>query len=332
VKTRGARRSSALALIGIGFGISGAFAYLAVRNVRFGQVWDGLASSNYWWTIPSIALLAASVVLRGIRWRFLFAAETRPPLRPVIEATIIGQLFNNILPARAGEPARIVALNQSARTSRPEAAATVIAERAYDVLALLVLLFVLLPWLPEVTWVRAAAILAAGLAAGLALAIAALALFGDRPFRFALRPLSRLPFVDIERTDRAAASFLRGSVSLRRLRLAVAAAVLTTACWVLLGLSAWTLMIGFDLHLSPLAGMLVIIALGLTSILPASPAGVGVFEAATLAVLRAYGIPKADALSYALVLHAVSFFPYIAAGAVVLHLHVASMRRSVRRT
>ena len=325
---RGRYRALRLGVIWLGFGLSGLFTYLAVRNVRFADVWAGLTASNYWWLVPALGWLAAAVLLRAVRWRYLFAAETRPPIGPVLRASIICQFFNNVLPARAGEAARVVALNQASGASRAETAATVVAERAFDVLGLLVLLFVLLPWLPKVTWVHAAAILAAGLSAGLVLAAGMLVLFGDRPFRAVLRPLSRLPFVDVERTERAATSFHRGSASLHRLRLAVLAFALTVVSWVLFGLSSWMLMVGFDLHLSPLAGLLVIVAVGLSSILPASPAGVGVFEAATLVALNAYDVPKADALSFALVLHAVNFFPYIAAGAVVLHQHAASLRRT----
>jgi uncharacterized membrane protein YbhN (UPF0104 family) len=47
---------------------------------------------------------------------------------------------------------------------------------------------------------------------------------------------------------------------------------------------------------------------------------VGVFEAAALVGLKAYGIEKADALSFAIVLHAVNFFPYVLAGGLVLLL------------
>jgi uncharacterized membrane protein YbhN (UPF0104 family) len=95
----------------------------------------------------------------------------------------------------------------------------------------------------------------------------------------------------------------------------------------LLALSAWMLMLGFDLGLSPLAGGLVIVAIGLSMILPSSPAAVGVFEAATLVALQAYGIPKSQGLSYALVLHAANFFPYIVAGLVVLRTHTIGLRQ-----
>src|SRR5439155_1217410 len=149
------------------------------------------------------------------------------PYGPVLSATVLGQFFNNVLPARAGEVARVIALHQSAGTSRAEAIVTVVVERLYDVLALLVMLFVLLPWLPRVAWVHTAAL----------------------------------------------------------------------------------------------------VAIGLSMILPSSPAAVGVFEAATLVALHVYGIPKSQGLSYALVLHAANFFPYIIAGLVVLRTHTLDLRQ-----
>jgi uncharacterized protein (TIRG00374 family) len=314
-------------LIALGLAVSAGFTYLALRDVHLGDVWQGLKESNYWWVIPSLALLAVSLVLRALRWQYLFPAATRPPFRPVLSATILGQFFNNVLPARAGEAARVIALNRSAGTSRAETVATVVVERLYDVLALLVTLFVLLPWLPHVTWVHAAAILAIVLVAGTAAGVVVLVRYGERPARFLLRPLARLPFVPLERTERAAAGLVRGAASLREPWLAVVALVLTTVSWILLGLSAWMLMLGFDLGLSPLAGGLVMIAVGLSLILPSSPAAVGVFETAALVALKAYGVPKSGALSYALVLHAVNFFPYVVAGAVVLQAHALSLRR-----
>ena len=324
---QGQRRWTKHALVAIGFAVSAIFTYLAVRDVRVREVWDGLRSSNYWWTIPTVALVAASLIVRAARWQYLFARESRPPLRPVVAATILGQFFNNVLPARAGEAARIIALNQSAGTSRAETAATVVVERAYDVLSLLVMLFVLVPWLPHVRWLHAAAILAVALTVGLVAAVVVLDRYGDRPFRYLMRPLAWLPFLSIERTERAAESLVRGAAALRQWRLVAVALTLTIVSWILLGFSCWTLMLGFDLHLGILAGMLVIVALGLAAVLPSSPAAVGVFETAALLALNAYGIPDSGALSYALVLHAVNFFPYIVAGAFVLHSHTRALRR-----
>jgi glycosyltransferase 2 family protein len=319
-------RGSRAVLVVAGLASSAVFTYLAVRGVKTHDMWRAFRRSNYWWLLPALGALAAGNVLRGFRWRYLFARETRPPYWPVFTAMLIGQFFNNVLPARAGEAARIVYLNRRAQTSRAETVGTVVSERAYDVMCVLLILFVTLPWLPHVSWVRAAAILAVALFAGMVAAFLVLTLYHARPARWLARKLAWLPFVDVERAELAAENLVHGLAALRRPRLVVAAFAWTVASWLTLGMSGWFLMKGFDLGLSPVAAMLVTIAIALGLILPSSPAAVGVFEAAVLIALNAYKIPKSEGLSYALVLHALNFFPYIAAGVLILTARMRALR------
>ena len=110
---------------------------------------------------------AAQTVLRAMRWRSLFARRRRPPRGPVMAATLIGYLFNNIMPARAGEAARVVALTQRTATPAAEIVGTALVERAYDVLSILVIFFCASPWLPHESWFTTAVILAGVAAVGL---------------------------------------------------------------------------------------------------------------------------------------------------------------------
>ena len=146
------------------------------------------------------------------------------------------------------------------------------------------MLFCLAAWLPPVSWLRAAVYLAIGLAAALAVIV----LTGPRLFRVVLRPLARLPFLTRAHTDSAAAGVWRGLVSVRRPVPALVAFTLTTVSWVLFGLSNWLVLEGFSLGLSPLAGILVSIALSLAMILPSAPASIG--------DLRGRGADRAEAL------------------------------------
>jgi glycosyltransferase 2 family protein len=196
------------------------------------------------------------------------------------------------------------------------------------VLCVLIMLFVLLPWLPRVSWLRGASILAISLSAALVVPIVVLAFYGDRPIRAALRALARLRLVRAERAERIAANLVQGMAALQRPRLALAALGLTAFSWIVLGISAWFVMRGFSLGLSPVAGLLATIATSLAMIIPSSAAAVGVFEAAAIVALNAYGIPDSQALSYALVLHALNFFPYVGVGLVLLHSHVLTVRRA----
>jgi uncharacterized membrane protein YbhN (UPF0104 family) len=55
-----------------------------------------------------------------------------------------------------------------------------------------------------------------------------------------------------------------------------------------------------------------------------------VFEAAVLVGLRPYGVEDSLALSYAVVLHALNFVPYVVVGYVVLHGHTRRLRRAAQ--
>ena len=318
------RRPARSILLWIGLALTGLFTYLAVRDAHLGEVKEAFLRSEKAWLAPALAVLALAVFVRAVRWWSLYAPERRPPLRAVTSALLLGYFFNNVLPLRAGEAARIVALNRSAGTSRVESGATVVLERAYDLLALLLLLFATLPWLPDVTWLRAAAALLVVVIVALAVAAGVLARFGTRPFELLFRPLVRL--LGAERAEWGAVNLARGLAGLRRPRLALGAAFWTVLSWILVGVSAWLVLLGFDLGLSPLAGLFVMITINLALVLPSSPAAVGVFEAATLLALGAYGVSQSEALSYALVLHALNFLPFIVAGVVLLRLHLVSTK------
>src|SRR5436190_23212926 len=65
VGERTGSRTTTISLVTVGFAVSGVFTWLALRNVHLEQVWTSLRESNYWWVIPSVALLAASQGVRG---------------------------------------------------------------------------------------------------------------------------------------------------------------------------------------------------------------------------------------------------------------------------
>ena len=307
--------------------ISVVFTYVAVRDVDFDLVWSALRESNYWYVAPALTALAAGVFLRIVRWRYVFRPESRPSTGDLAHALLIGYLFNNVLPARAGEAARVVALHQRAGASRLETVGTITLERVFDILSLLTLLFVATPFLPEVTWLRRAALVAAIIVALLLALTIVLALFGDRPIRFLLRPLSRLPRLSTARTEQAGANLTVGFAALRNVKLTVVAFAFTTLSWLALAVSAWALFFAFDLDLGFGAGLLVVVATNLAQVLPSSPGAVGVFEAATQVALRTFDVGDSQALSYAVVLHAVNFLPYLIVGYFMLHRHAGSLRR-----
>jgi uncharacterized protein (TIRG00374 family) len=308
--------------------LAGVFTYLAVRHVRFGDAWRALKTSDYLWLLPGLAAFLVSTLVRAVRWRALFARDRRPPLRAVANATMIGYLFNSILPARAGEAARVVTLTQRAGTPPAEIIGTAVVERLYDVLSVFLVFFIASPWLPHVSWARTAGIVAGVLAALLAAVTWVLVVHGDRPLRWALRPFARLPLLSADRVDKFAVELATGLHGLRDPRVALPAFAWSLLAWMLSALSAYFVGLTFFPHFEFAAALLVTVALGLAMIIPSPPAAVGVFEAAALLGLQAFGVSQTQALPFAVVLHLVNFVPFVLIG--VALLQVNARQRGIR--
>lgn len=303
------------------------FSYVALSNINLSLAWRALRTSDYWWLAAALLAFGMGILARALRWRSLFAHGRRPPLGPVANAMLVGYLYNNILPARAGEAARVVVLTQRTSIAPVEIVGTVVLERLYDVLAILVIFFATEPWLPHVSWFAAAAIAAIVLASLIAAAAIVLAVYGDRPLRLLLRPLGRLSLFSGERLERTLAELTHGLSGLRHPSLALEAFVWTIAAWLLTALSAYLVTLAFHLHLPFACGVLVAVAIGLGMILPSPPAAVGVFEGAALIALSAYGVPHSSALPYAVVLHLVNFVPFVLVGVILLRYNARHPRR-----
>jgi uncharacterized protein (TIRG00374 family) len=303
------------------------FSYIALSNIKLGEAWHALRSSDFWWLLPALAVFAAGNLARSLRWRSLFAPDRRPPIGPVFNAMMVGYLYNNILPARAGEAARVVVLTQRSSTPPVEIVGTVVLERLYDVVAILVVFFAAEPWLPHVSWFGTAAIAALVLALLIAGLATVLAVWGDRPLRLLLRPLARFPLFSGERLERTVAELAHGLSGLRHRGVALEAFVWTVIAWMLSALCAYVVSLAFHLQLPFACGVLVVVAVGLGMILPSPPAAVGVFEGAALIALKAYHIPHSAGLPYALFLHAVNFVPFVLVGALLVHFNARRGRR-----
>ena len=287
---------------------------LAVRTLDLGQVRVALAEMEAVWLLPSLAALVVAFLLRALRWRALFEEGSKPALQELARAQGIGLFFNNVLPFRAGEAARLVVLHQRTGASRLQTLGTIVVERVYDLIALLGLLALALPWLPPAPWLRTLALLGGVIALATLVASITLVIFGNRALRVILWPLGRLRIVSDSFRERAEMGLVAGVAGFRKLRPAVEGMSLTVASWLAFWVCYWTLGVGFGFEVSASAALVALVASGVGLALPSGPAAVGVFEAAVVVALLPYGIEAEEALSYALVVHVVNFAPYIACG------------------
>ncbi len=108
----------------------------------------------------------------------------------------------------------------------------------------------------------------------------------------------------------------RGLVVFARPRFGVPAIAAQLAAWALQWLSCYTVLLALGLeHKAGLdAAAAVLLAVNVSAVLPATPSNVGVFQAACLVVLAAYGVGGGPGLAYGIILQAVEVLTALALG------------------
>jgi uncharacterized protein (TIRG00374 family) len=310
----------------LGIAISLALLIWLFWNVDLREVAARLADTRWGWLTLSVALNLASLWARAVRWRHLFPRRAHPT--HLLNATVIGYMGNNLLPLRAGEALRVYVVTRRGQRFWT-AVATLVVERALDGLAVgivLAFVFFLVPTPREVAW--AAEIFVALVLGMLAVLVAITA--APLPCRILIRSLaSRWPAIET-RLLVIFDSMSEGLRGMRRPAQLLPTAIWSVAIWVLIVESVWTCFQAARLDLPMTAALCVIAFLGLGVSLPSSPGFIGVVQAATVLALSLFGIGKADALSFSLLLHASQFVPITAWGLLLLVVEHVSLKEAAR--
>jgi phosphatidyl-myo-inositol alpha-mannosyltransferase len=315
------RRRSALARVGLiaaALLIAGLLAF-ALSRLGLHRIGHALITATPGWIVLALGLMASSLFLRSISWQQVLRAalpETRIPWAPVIRAAMIGVMASAVLPGRVGEPTRVLVLTRRldgpARRLLPVVAGTVVSQTLINLFALAALAAVTFTAVPLLHGH------VAGLAAALAvpLAVCALVLAGPRLLTLGSRSRSQR----VRQIAAAGARMLnlarQGLLVFARPRHAFGAISAQLLAWTLQWLACYSviLALGLQSRASPATAAAILLAVNLSAVLPATPSNVGVFQAACLVVLAAYGVGAGPALAYGIILQAVEVVTALALG------------------
>ena len=285
--------------------------WLALRTINFEDVGAAFGAANYVLLVPALALYFTGVAVRAVRWRVLLAPLRAVAVGRLFPIVVIGYMANDILPARLGEVVRVDVLGRRERVSRAAALATVLIERVFDGLCLLIFAAVTLPLVALTGDWRGPLLLAAILFAGAAALLVAIAV-RPRLARALAELVTRvLPSGLRGRVRGLMESVVQGLAVLGGVRATLWALGLTVGAWLceagLYLVLLWALAIEGP-PLVPLAILTTSIA-NLGTLLPSSPGYVGVFHYLVQQVLTQAGVPLGQATVYAVLVHAALIVP-----------------------
>jgi len=307
-----ARRIGLAAAGAIGVGLTA----LAAQKIGIDNVVESIVRSNLSWVFIACALMGLSLFFRAASWYWIVrAALPRRPVRrrDVTSATMIGVLMSATLPARLGEPARAMSLARRIgrmRETFPVLLGTLVSQTMLNIVALAMLGTII---------------------------VSTTDLFHSstqKLFAFSFVPLVLLLVVLLApplmrrngngRLARLGAAMhaalvqVRAGLSVfRNPRRGPAAAAAQLLAWAIQLSACWALLVA--LGLTGQAGIgaaaAVLFAVNVTAVVPATPSNIGVFQLAVISVLHTgFGVSKADALAYGVILQAVEIATAVVLG------------------
>jgi phosphatidylinositol alpha-mannosyltransferase len=297
-------------------------AYLALRKIGIASIGQTLINSEPTYVLLGVATMCLAMVMRGFAWHaILQAALPKASIRlgDAIRGTMIGVLMSSTLPARLGEPSRALVIAR--RTGRPRdtlpvVLGTVVSQTVLNIVALIILGAIMFSSVDFFSGHENVLLIATvAPAALLAFVIVApiLLRFGSGTKRFA-RAASAL-----QKAQRALGRVRVGLVVFRRPGLGLTATATQLSAWALQSVSCFFLLMALGLvghhHIGFAAAAAVLFAVNITAVLPATPANLGVFQAACATVLHSgWHVGWGTGVAYGVILQAVEVVTAILMG------------------
>ena len=292
--------------------------WLAARKVEVAELTEALSRFDLRYLVPLILISLAIQVFRALRWKIELSPLANIPFVLAWEVVSVAYMMINVMPFRLGEPVRPVLMSWKSGLSISAIVGNWVFEKMMDTAAMVLFIHIALVVNDLPHWAHKASSGSLIAFCTLLVLVVGFWLRGEAFFAATLgRVLPPAPRAWLLKVLSSARSGLQ---ILPDRRLVAIVFVVTIAMWFLPILSSYVLILGFGFDLPFGAALVIFVAIGVGTALPSPPGMVGVFQIAAVVALGMFGVPKAEALAYGILLNAIQFFTLLGQGLVALPL------------
>ena len=301
----------------LGLGLGAAAVGYVLRDINLVDITTSLGQVLPGWVLLAVMLVGFTQGVKVLRWRLILGEPARKVSRwRLWRGLLVGQALNLLAPVRVGDVTRAY-VTGSGTVGSVFTFYTVVVEKAWEVVMLLICLGVLVAWGPWPDWLSQVGMLIS--LASLAVIVFGLVLVwwgrawllawaetrGGRSGLWLKRFVE--PALDL-------AGSLASAAGDGRL---VGMAAASLGIWVLGAATNVAVFraLGIPVHWS--AALLILAAIYVGVVLPAPPARIGLFHLLVLLSLVTYGVERENALACGVLLHLVVVAPLLLAGGVM---------------
>jgi hypothetical protein len=305
----------------IGIGISLFFLFLLFRKIDFHKLLTAFREMDYRYLLPTLLFTFVSYFFRAVRWRVLLLPLKKTSLGNLFPATIIGYMANNLLPARLGEFIRAYVLAEKEGLGKSAVFATLVIDRLFDgftVLLIFLITFFTVRLPSGMESIQRSMVVGGYVTLAFYFCVVVFLIVLKRRTLHTLKLIGKLlqPFPPgfAGKVIPLLGSFI-GGLRLSSRASELSALILSSLfIWATAIYSVDLMLRSFGIFLPITASMFIMVFLVFAVMVPAAPGYVGTYHAACVYGLMAFNIQKEKALSVALMIHGMNFFPVIIAG------------------
>jgi glycosyltransferase 2 family protein len=294
--------------------------------VTAGIIWVGLSHIDLSQTVAAFAVVRIGFVLAGgglivaviaifaVRWRVLLPRNPDVPVRFVFCYLMIGYMMNAIIPLRIGDLVRAYLLGRRHGIAVSTTLSTVVVERLFDVVAIVVigLLGSTVLDLPPLVKVGLRTFAFVGIT-GMSL-MYGLSFWGQWTERRAWLNADAIRLQWLSGVLLRLDYFCKALTVLHDGKRLAATSMLTLAGWSVLSASLTMFLLSFGLKVPYLAGSLMMVATSLGASIPSAPGSAGVFHVLTVLALSVWSVPMEEAVAVGVLAHGVTIALHIVLG------------------
>lgn len=331
----------------VGFGVSAIFLVLFFTTLDPSRLLRAISTANYWYVVPGVVFYLGSIFFRAFRWKILLAQMKEIPVSRLYPVVVIGYMANNLLPMRLGELVRGHYVGEREGISKISAVITIIIERIFDAMILLIFVATAAFFVPIVALAEGFEersgiywpILVTGFSLPFVISFGVLIAMAFRPAvlqRLGILVLKISPSRLSQQLEKTLGLLVEGLSSLRSSGTVLILFVLSVPIWLLEGGLFYMIGLGFELNKvyngpfeMMMAMVLVMSIANLGSSVPSAPGGIGLFELVareTLVLLPLAVVDRSIAGAYVTVVHVALLLPMIILGQLFLWAQHLSLR------
>jgi uncharacterized protein (TIRG00374 family) len=300
--------------LGIGIAISFLCLYLALKNVDLTGTLLTLSQADWRWLALALVLIAINNLSKAARWKVLLSDRgEKIHFSKALISHMAGQTLNAIFPTRVGDLSRAITVGGMG-PGRVYVFGTVMAEKIPDLIALAVSFLVLVVLIPLPEWAGKPGILIVFTALTFTVVMFVILVKQERLLEILALMISRLPATWQVKINMHVQSAVSSLDAFRAQSEFLKLTLWTVVIWLTaMGINYFVFR-ALSLDLSLTAALFLLLVLQIGIVLPSAPGRIGIFEYICVVCLALFGVGRAEALGYGILLHAMIFLPMAVLG------------------